>query len=105
MSSPRTEALITTLADGRMLVAGGVVGPPRDMVKGKIVKSSEIDDPRTDAWTAGPDLLEIRADGQAVTRNDCSVLVMGGLNTRNVGGDTPFCTAHLTSVERLTAAP
>ena len=105
MSAPRSEALITTLADGRVLVAGGVVGPPRDASQSEIVKSSEIYDPRTDAWIAGPNLLEIRADGQAVTLNDGSVLVMGGLNTRNVAGDTPFCTERLTSVERLTPAP
>lgn len=105
MSARRTDAQITTLAGGRILVAGGVVGPPRDMAKGEIVRTSEIYDPPTNSWFVGPDLLEIRAKGQAITLNDGSVLMLGGLNARNVGFDTPFCPPRLTSVERLTPAP
>lgn len=105
MSAPRTDAQITSLAAGRILVAGGVVGPPRDMDKGEIVRTSEIYDPPTNSWFAGPDLLEIRAGGQAITLTDGSVLMLGGLNARNVGFDTPFCPPRLTSVERLTPAP
>ena len=105
MLSPRTDALITQLADGRVLVAGGVVGPRESSADGQIVRHSEIYDPQQDAWSAGPELLEIRADGQAIALRDGSVLVLGGLNVRNVGGDTPFCAERLTSVERLTPTP
>lgn len=104
MIAPRTNALVTSLADGRLLVAGGVAGP-RDVFDGEMVRTSEIYDPRTDTWTSGPDLLEERYDGQAVTLNDGSVLVVGGLNVRNVNAETPFCPPRLTSVERLTPVP
>ena len=98
-------AQVTALADGRILVAGGTVGPPRDMAKAEIVRSSEIYDPRSNTWSAGPELREIRTDGQAITLDDGSVLVLGGVNRLNVGGDTPFCVENLRSVERLTPAP
>lgn len=104
MIAPRTDFMAASLADGRLLVAGGVAGP-RDVFDGEMVRTSEIYDPRTDMWSSGPDLLGIRYGGQAVTLKDGSVLVMGGLNTRNVGGDTPFCPGALTSVERLMPAP
>ncbi len=100
----RTGALWTTLRDGRVLVAGGVNGP-RNRLESQIVGTSEIYDPASDTWSAGPVLLQARADGEALTLADGSVLLMGGVNVRNIEGDSPFCPSRLTSVERLTPAP
>jgi large repetitive protein len=104
MKAQRTGALWTSLHDGRILVAGGVAGP-RNRLASEIVGTTEIYDPATDAWSAGPDLLEPRADGEALTLDDGSILVIGGVNALNFEGDTPFCPTRLTSVERLTPAP
>ena len=105
MAMPRFAAQIATLADGRVLVAGGLIGPRDHLTESEIARTSEIYDPRSDAWTAGPDLLEIRMGGQALTLPDGSVLVMGGVNLLNVEAATPFCVEHLRSVERLMPAP
>ncbi len=77
MAEPRESAQVAMLADGRVLVAGGMQrttdgGPP------PILASSEIYDPGTDSWSTGPALLEPRAGGAAVTLRDATVLVLGG---------------------------
>jgi hypothetical protein len=100
MAEPRFAAAIVTLADGRVLVTGGVVGG-REPGNGEIVRSSEVYDPVAQTWSAGPDMLQPRYGGQAVVLDDGSVLVMGGQDALNEFGDTPFCPGALTSVERI----
>jgi hypothetical protein len=78
MAEPRESAQVALLADGFVLVAGGMQrttdgsGPPR------LLASSEIYDPATDSWSAGPALLEPRAGGTAITLRDGTVLALGG---------------------------
>lgn len=104
MATPRSDAQRAVLRDGRVVVAGGIAGS-RDAGRGTMLRSSEIYDPVSDAWTAGPDLLGPREGGRAMPLRDGSVLILGGVNVTNTGGDTPFCPGTLTAVERLRPAP
>ncbi len=100
MATPREGAMIARLADGRVLVAGGASG---DAESGGVhaLATTEIYDPVTDRWSAGPDLLEPRKDGHALVLADGSVLIHGGDASFNVDGDVPWCPEPLTSTERL----
>lgn len=100
----RAGAQWATLEDGRVLVAGGVVGG-EVWVGGAIVRSTETFDPETNAWTAGPELLGLRTGGVTALLADGSLLVMGGADRLNLDVETPFCPGALTSVERLYPAP
>jgi Kelch motif protein len=95
----RSEPQIGVLGDGRVVVAGGVVGGSGS--GGKTIRNTEIYDPVADSWARGPDLGTSRYGGKAVTLADGSILVMGGTDQVNTEGDTPFCPGALTSVERL----
>ena len=59
LSVGRSLAVSAVLPDGNVLVAGGTGTAP--------VASSEIFDPATDAWSAGPDMSNPRAGAVAVT--------------------------------------
>jgi hypothetical protein len=66
---PRWYAAVTALADGRVLVAGG-------MNSGSVA-SVEIYDPELDSWTQAPPLATAGYDRQAVLLSDGDVLVVG----------------------------
>ncbi len=104
MATPRAGAAIVTLADGRVLVAGGVAGP-LETGDGELTATTEVYDPVAQTWSAGPDLLGPRDGGQAVVLDDGSILIMGGVDVGNEFGDTPFCPGTLTSVERIVPTP
>src|SRR5207302_454769 len=69
MAYPRARHTATLLADGRVLVVGGL-GPGRG--------NSEIYDPGTNNWSPAGNLISARANHQAVRLADGRVLVMGG---------------------------
>lgn len=100
MSTPREAAMITRLADGRVLVAGGATSDEIDP-EAQALATTEIFDPVTETWTAGPDLLEPRKDGHALLLEDGSVLIHGGDASFNVAGDVPWCPDPLTTTERI----
>lgn len=100
MSTPREAAMITRLADGRVLVAGGATSNEIDP-EARALAITEIFDPVTETWTAGPDLLEPRKDGHALLLEDGSVLIHGGDASFNVAGDVPWCPDPLTTTERM----
>jgi len=100
----RTGFQVATLADGRVIVAGGAYSHG-DIGGEEIYRTTEIYDPTTDAWTAGPDLIGARVGGVAITLADGSVLVLGGTDQVDTEGETPFCPPPLTSVERLYPVP
>jgi hypothetical protein len=104
MATPRTGAAIVTLADGRVMAIGGVVGG-REPGAGAVVRTSEVFDPVAQTWSAGPEMTQLRYGGQAVVLDDGSVLVMGGQDVLNEFGDTPFCPGTLTTVERIVPTP
>ena len=66
---------ISTLPDGRILVTGG-----NDSEK------TSIYDPKTDAWTAGPDLTTPRGYQASATLSDGRVFTIGGSWSGGYGG-------------------
>jgi hypothetical protein len=102
--TPRSGFQLATLADGRVLVAGGVY--THDDIGGEeIYRTTEIYDPAADAWIPGPALNSARYGGHAITLDDGSVLVLGGVDQLDTQGATPFCPPPLSTVERLYPAP
>lgn len=104
MSMPREGALIATLADGQVLVAGGATTTEIEP-EARALATTEIYDPAADSWTAGPDLLEPRKDGHALLLPDGSVLIHGGDADFNVDGDVPWCPEPMTTTERVYLGP
>jgi Galactose oxidase, central domain/Kelch motif len=100
LSIPRESAIITRLADGRILVAGGATSEEIDP-EAQALASTEIFDPVSETWSAGPDLLEPRKDGHALVLEDGSILIHGGDASFNVAGDVPWCPDPMTSTERV----
>jgi hypothetical protein len=108
----RANAQMTLLPDGRVLVAGGTEVTPEAVANGELIiggpalQTTEIYDPASDTWTAGPPLLEPRQGGTAVTLADGSVLVFGGYGgvpgegSPNTGGEGP-CPEPMATTERL----
>ena len=93
MAEPRESAEAALLADGRVLVAGGVQTNRDGDGQPRLLASTEIYDPATDSWSTGPALLEPRAGGDAVTLRDATVLVLGGQGS----------TGRLVTIERAGA--
>jgi Kelch motif len=100
MSVSREGALVTTLADGRVFVAGGSTATP-GKEDAHTLASTEIYDPAADGWSAGPDLLEARKEGAALTLDDGSILIHGGNDDYNTEGDVPWCPEPMTTAERV----
>ena len=73
----RSSHTATTLADGRILVVGGLGSDKKPMSK------VEIYDPKTDTWTAINDCRSPRADHTTTVLKNGNVLVVGG--TSDVG--------------------
>lgn len=77
MRFPRFSHSATLLADGRVLVAGGVVS---EQLRGATpVAVAEIYDPATRQWTSVPPLVPPRANHSATLLANGKVLVAGGL--------------------------
>jgi galactose oxidase len=66
---------ISTLPDGRILVTGGNDN-----------KKTSIYDPKTDAWTAGPDMTTARGYQASTTLSDGRVFTIGGSWSGGYGG-------------------
>ena len=93
----RSSAQVTTLADGRILFAGGL-GVDGDLDFG-IQSTTEIYDPVADRWSPGPPLRGPRNHGFARTLEDDSVLVVGGYASEETDPQTG-CLDPLITVER-----
>ncbi len=81
MNDSRAFHVQVELADGRILVAGGVQGPYGNAQNGyftKVLRSVEIYDPNTDAWTTVAPMLKYRAGANATLLPDGRVIVAGG---------------------------
>jgi hypothetical protein len=83
--SPRAEHTLTTLDDGRVLVAGG-----RDYFE-QPTSSTELFDPETNTFTSGPPLRTARFGHTATALPGGRVLVAGG----QVGGNQWTASAEL----------
>jgi hypothetical protein len=94
MSSPRSDATATVLPDGRVLVAGGynwrvirLNNPPREAAEILPHSSSQLFNPISFAWTAGPSMTNGRFAHSAVysipQRGDGSVPAASALLENN----------------------
>jgi N-acetylneuraminic acid mutarotase len=88
---PRTDALVASLPDGRVLVAGGgdLIEHPYGTATPITNRSAELYDPTTDTWSPLQPMLEPRAGGAAVVLTDGSVLLVGGHAQRAPCGQLP----------------
>jgi N-acetylneuraminic acid mutarotase len=83
MAGRRYDHTATLLADGRVLVAGGI----RSTV---LLDSTEIYDPASNTWSPGPSLPSPRSEHAATLLPDGRVLVVGGN-----GSSQPLASAEL----------
>jgi hypothetical protein len=74
MSEPRLDPMVESLADGRVLLAGGLTGPALD----HSTATADLFDPATGKITPAAALGEPRSGGCAVRLMDGSILVVGG---------------------------
>ncbi len=85
MLQPREGASGALLPDGRVLVAGG-------SWKGGVtfgwLSTTEIYDPSRDKWSKGPPLPEARSGANVVTLADGRILLVGGVVTAHLEGNT-----------------
>lgn len=95
MAAYRAGATATVLADGRVLVAGGTEGNAQhrlfdsgDLLSTSL-RSTELYNPATNTWSAGPNLPEPKAGASAVTLNDGKILIAGGITYQVILG-IPF---------------
>ena len=89
MATERHQACLAELADGRILVVGGVF---------RASKTSEIFDPATGVWTAGPTLTEGRADSGCALLPDGRVIVTGGWHDAG-------CSTEILDLATMQSAP
>ena len=105
MNYPRNGATVTTLPDGRVLVAGGTARQESLFEQGEeeLIAFTELYDPATNTWSVGPELAIPRTNHTATTLPDGRVLITGGIGTERRSGER----YPLTSVDIIdpTAAP
>jgi hypothetical protein len=113
----RVRPQMTQLADGRVLVAGGMSIKAEAVEGGTGVfevgglDTTEIYDPASDSWTSGPRLNASRQAGFAATLSDGSVLVYGGMVPTPMSdgefdtGQAGECPAPVIGTERLYVVP
>ncbi|HEB53618.1 MAG TPA: hypothetical protein ENI87_10240, partial [bacterium] len=82
MASPRAGHGASLLGNGKVLITGGSAGfdlsNPLSLLTG-ILGSTELFDPSTDTFSAGPTLLEPRAFHTSTTLPNGRVLIAGGI--------------------------
>jgi hypothetical protein len=116
MRDGRVRAQVARLADGRVLVAGGMSVSSRAVDGGYSVTedgvsdTTEIYDPGSDTWTGGPRLLSPRQAGYAIALPDGSVLVYGGYAAEAPSEPSPDtgtgeCPPPIPETERLYVVP
>jgi hypothetical protein len=80
MNQTRLSPIVVSLADGRVLVAGGTIDQGFDD-NGRyttLTKSAEIYDPATNTWSNTAVMPSARENGRGILLEDGSVLVAGG---------------------------
>jgi hypothetical protein len=106
MVAARVDHAVVTLPDQRVLVIGGS-SAVSDAASAASLASTEIFDPTTSSWTAGPTLSRERRLPEAVLAQDGRVYVVGGRD--NAGEAVPavdildFRTASLGTVTTMPA--
>jgi N-acetylneuraminic acid mutarotase len=85
MSTPRTAFTATRLKDGRVLVTGGTAGSGSSTVP---LASTELYDPVSNTWSAGPDMTTTRYAHTATLLQNGKVLIAGGLTDGSAPSNT-----------------
>jgi hypothetical protein len=75
MTEPRSRHTATLLSDGKVLVAGGRIGPDGHAA----ATSAELYDPRSRTWSATGGMHDGRSGQTATLLQDGTVLVVGGM--------------------------
>ncbi|MDP6425008.1 MAG: kelch repeat-containing protein [Planctomycetota bacterium] len=85
MSGKRMGHTATLLSDGKVLVTGGITSlvDVTTAVTTSLL-STEIFDPQTNTWSAGPNLRRPRATHVAIPIDKDRVLIIGGITWRSV---------------------
>lgn len=107
MTIGREGASATRLADGRVLVAGGILQdltPPKTDMVTKVLASAEVFDPTTGKFSPTASMSAPRADSMAVLLSDGMVLVAGG-NGSAFGNDAALASAELYVLSNIEVAP
>jgi hypothetical protein len=81
MAQARYAAAAAVLSDGKVLVAGGRTTVQVDSA----LKSAELYDPATNAWTALPDMAQNRSEAAACVLPSGRVAVVGGFGVDGEG--------------------
>jgi N-acetylneuraminic acid mutarotase len=93
MHTPRSYHTATLLADGRVLVIGGI--EVSNDVTGRVLASTELYDPVTNTWTVRAPMSVARAKHTATLLADHRVLVVGGTDADYFAFSGYFRTADL----------
>lgn len=84
MGTPRTGHTATLLANGKVLVTGGIqampVTPTQLQPIRETIATTELYDPSTGLWSAGPSMATPRVGHAAMVRPDGKVLLAGGIS-------------------------
>lgn len=78
MTSPRSGESVTRLADGRVLIAGGVACTDASCNQVEILNTTEFYDPTSGTFQSGPSMLYARYGHNAVLTPDGRVFILGG---------------------------
>ena len=105
MSEPRARQTATLLADGDVLVAGGYNGFTPSGGSHVSLRSAEVFDPATGAWTPTAPMLEGRSGQVASLLSDGDVLVIGGWEMPKGGEYVRTAELYDPATNAWTAAP
>ena len=81
LTHARKEHISVLLADGRVLIIGGLIDWTEDGPSVDSLNSTEIYDSESDSWSLGAVMAQGRGLHTATTLPDGKILVTGGLNT------------------------
>jgi len=92
MSQYRAGSTANLLPDGRVLVAGGTRGDGQnrlfsvDDLLTTALRTTEIYDPATDSWSAGPNMSEPKAGAVSVALDNGEIMIAGGVTFESIFG-------------------
>jgi Kelch motif protein len=95
MSAYRAGSTATVLPDGRVFVAGGTKGDSQnrlfsvDDILTTSLRTTEIYNPASNTWSAGPNMPEPKAGAVAVTLDNGEIMIAGGITFVTIFG-IPF---------------
>jgi hypothetical protein len=104
---PRVAPALAVLNDGRVLAIGGHAPAVQSTTLdyGPALATTEVLDPATGQWTAGPALSEARFAPQAALLRDGTVLVVGGGSAHDRAEASQDTTAEVLDLTTGTATP